>query len=56
VPFSLGSHQVHFQGTVSSLRSSSEVYVTFPDERPWLVARDRLYAVVALGDGANGTH
>ena len=56
VPFSLGGHQVHFQGTVSSMPSPSEVYVAFPDERPWLVARDRLFAVVALGDGANGTH
>ena len=56
VPFSLGGHQVHFQGTVSSMPSSSEVYVAFPDERPWLVARGRLFAVVALGDGANGTH
>ena len=52
VPFSLGGHQVHFQGTVSSMPSSSEVYVAFPDDRPWLVARDRLFGVVALGDGA----
>ena len=56
VPFSLGGHQVHFQGTVSSTSSSSEVYVAFPDERPWLVARDRLFTVVALGDGADGAH
>ena len=56
VPFSLGGHQVHFQGTVSSMLSSSEVYVAFPGERPWLVARGRLFTVVALGDGADGTH
>ena len=56
VPFSLGGHQVHFEGTISSMPSSSEVNVAFPDERPWLVARDRLFTVVALGDGANDAH
>ena len=48
VPFSLGRHQVHFEGTISSmLPSTSEVTVAFPDERPWVAARDRLFAVVA---------
>ena len=48
VPFSLGHHQVHFEGTISSMvPSSSEVNVAFPGERPWLVARDRLFTVVA---------
>jgi len=56
VPFSLVGHQVHFKGTISSMPSSSEVNVAFPDERPWLVARDRLFTVVALGDGANDAH
>ena len=56
VPFSLGGHEVHFEGTISSMPSSSEVNVAFPDERPWLVARDRLFTVVALGDGANDAH
>ena len=48
VPFSLGGDQVHFEGTTSSMASSSEVNVAFPGERPWLVARDRLFTVVAL--------
>ena len=56
VPFSLGGHQVHFEGTISAMLSSSEVNVAFPDERPWLVARGRLFAVVALGEGADTTH
>ena len=56
VPFSLGGHQVHFEGTISSMPSSSEVNVAFPGERPWLVARDCLFAVVALGEGADTTH
>ena len=56
VPFSLGSHQVHFEGTISSMPSSSEVNVAFPGERPWLVARDCLFSVVALGDGADTAH
>ena len=35
VPFSLGRHQVHFEGTISSMvPSSSEVNVAFPGERP----------------------
>ena len=42
VPFSLG-YQVHFQGTVASMPSSPEVNVAFPDERSWLVARNRLF-------------
>ena len=49
VPFSLGRHQVHFEGTISSVvPSSSEVNVAFPGERSWIVARDRLFAVVDL--------
>ena len=56
VPFSLGSHLVHFEGTISSMPSSSEVNVAFPGERPWLVARDCLFSVVALGDGADTAH
>ena len=50
VPFSLGRHQVHFEGTIASMvPSTSEVNVAFPGERPWVVARDRLFAVVARG-------
>ena len=50
VPFSLGRHQVHFEGTISSMVPSSfEVNVAFPGERPWVVARERLFAVVARG-------
>lgn len=56
VPFALGGHQVHFEGTISSMPSSSEVNVAFPGERPWLVARDHLFAVVALGEGADTSH
>ena len=48
VPFSLDGNQVHFEGTISSMTSSSKVYVAFPGERSWLVARDRLFEVVAL--------
>ena len=48
VPFSLGGHHVHFEGTISSMPSSFEVNVAFPGERPWVVARDRLFTVVAL--------
>ena len=48
VPFSLDGNQVHFEGTISSMASSSKVYVAFPGERSWLVARDRLFEVVAL--------
>jgi hypothetical protein len=48
VPFSLGRHHVHFEGTIASmLPSASEVTVAFPGERPWVAARDRLFAVVA---------
>jgi hypothetical protein len=48
VPFSLGRHQVHFEGTISGMvPSSSEVYVAYPGERPWVVARERLFEVVA---------
>ena len=51
VPLSLGRHQVCFEGTISSgVPSSSEVNVAFPGERPWVVARNRLFAVVALAD------
>ena len=48
VPFSLDGRQVHFEGSISSMASSSKVYVAFPGERSWLVARDRLFGVVAL--------
>ena len=48
VPFTLDGRQVHFEGTISSTSSSSEVNVAFPGERPWVVARDRLFEVVAL--------
>ena len=48
VPFSLDGRQVHFEGTISSATSSAEVNVAFPGERPWVVARDRLFEVVAL--------
>ena len=47
VPFSLGGRQVHFVGSISSMTSSSRVYVAFPGERSWLVARDHLFEVVA---------
>ena len=43
VPFSLGGRQVHFVGSISSMTSSSKVYVAFPGERSWLVVRDRLF-------------
>ena len=56
VPLSLGGHQVHFEGTISSMPSPSEVNVAFPGERPWLVARDRLFTVLALGEGAGDAH
>ena len=48
VPFSLDGRQVHFEGTISSTTPSSEVSVPFPGERPWVVARGRLFEVVAL--------
>ena len=50
VPFSLDGRQVHFEGTISSTTPSSEVNVSFPGERPWMVARDRLFGVVALAN------
>ena len=56
VPFSLSGHQVHFEGTAASMPSSPEANVAFPGERPWLVARDRLFSVVALGEGAIDAH
>ena len=48
VPFSLGGRQVHFEVTICSATSSPEVNVAFLGERPWVVARDRLFEVVAL--------
>ena len=48
VPFSLDGKQVHFEGTISSMASSSRVYVAFPGEQSWLVDRDRLFEIVAL--------
>ena len=48
VPFSLDGNQVHFEGTIPSMTSPSKVHVAFPGERSWLVARDRLFEVVAL--------
>ena len=56
VPFSLGGHEVHFEGTVDAMPSSSKVSVAFPGERPWLVERERLFVVVALGEGADAAH
>ena len=52
VPFSLDGRQVHCEGTISSTTSSSEVKVPFPGERPWVVARDRLFEVVALTESS----
>jgi hypothetical protein len=55
VPFTLGRHQVHFEGTIASMvASSSEVYVAFPGERPWVADRDRLFAVAARGSDRVG--
>ena len=48
VPFSLDGRQVHFEGSISSMTSSSKVYVAFPGERSWLIARDPLFEVIAL--------
>jgi hypothetical protein len=56
VPFSLGGHEVHFEGTVAAVPSSSKVSVAFPGERPWLVERERLFVVIALGEGADAAH
>ena len=48
VPFTLDGSQVHFEGRISSMASSSKVYVAFPGERSWLAARERLFEIVAL--------
>ena len=48
VPFTLDGSQVHFEGRISSMTSSSKVYVAFPGERSWLAARERLFEIVAL--------
>ena len=48
VPFTLDGRQVHFEGTISATTSSSKVKVRFPGERPWVVARNRLFEVVIL--------
>jgi len=53
VPFALGSHHVHYSGTISAVISSTEVRVAFPGERPWLIARNRLFHVVSLDDTAD---
>ena len=54
VSFTLdGSQQVHFEGSISSMASSSKVYVAFPGERSWLVARERLFEIVALSTRGN---
>ena len=53
VPFALGSHHVHYSGTISAVTSSTEVRVAFPGERPWLIARNRLFHVVSLDDTAD---
>ena len=53
VPFALGSHHVHYSGTISAITSSTEVRVAFPGERPWLIARNRLFHVVSLDDTAD---
>ena len=52
-PFALGSHHVHYCGTISAVTSSTEVRVAFPGERPWLIARNRLFHVVSLDDTAD---
>ena len=48
VPFTLDGSQVHFEGSISSMASSSKAYVAFPGERSWLVARERLFEIAAL--------
>ncbi len=48
VPFTRDGSQVHFEGRISSMTSSSKVYVAFPGERSWLAARERLFEIVAL--------
>ena len=48
VPFTLDGRQVHFEGTITATTSSSKVKVKFPGERPWVVARNRLFEVVVL--------
>ena len=48
VPFTLDGSQVHFEGSISSMTPSPKVYVAFPGERSWLVARQRLFEIVAL--------
>ena len=53
VPFILGTHDVRYSGTISAVTSSVEVRVTFSGERPWLIARNRLFHVVSLGDSAD---
>ena len=53
VPFTLDGSQVHFEGSISSMTSSSKVYVAFPGERSWLVARERLFEIVALSARGN---
>jgi hypothetical protein len=47
VPFTFDGSQVHFEGSISSMTSSSKVYVAFPGESSWLVARERLFEIVA---------
>ena len=41
---------------IAAVPSSSKVSVAFPGERPWLVERERLFVVVALGEGADAAH
>jgi hypothetical protein len=53
VPFALGSHHIHDSGTISAITSSTEVRVAFPGERPWHIARNRLFHVVSLDDTAD---
>ena len=53
VPFALGSHHVHYSGTISTVTSSTEVRVAFPEERPWLIARNRPFHVASLDDTAD---
>ena len=49
----------HLQETTCYSRAvtyTSKVSVAFPGERPWLVERERLFVVVALGEGADAAH
>ena len=53
VPFALGTHDAHYSGTISAVTSLVDVRVAFPGERPWLIARNRLFHVVSLDNSAD---